>query len=336
MKTKMKLFSALMALVIISVGLCSCGSINSKYSNGITEESSAYVDRGSGDDSTTFTADSASSGTANNSGAAIENRKIIENIDMTVQTREFDNFIDFVTDEVSKCGGYIEESSVLGNGLNDKKSRRSATLTVRIPSSGSDSFVALISEAGNVTRNVLTTEDVTLSYVDTESRISALETEKEALEKLLASAATTSDIISVRTRLTEVIYELESYTAKLRTYDNLVEYTTVLMDIDEVEKETVLEEESVWQRIGRGITESFENVGDFFVEFFVLFLVAIPYLLVIGAVAVVVILIVKLASKRRRKKAPVKKPGRYPANTDNTDNTSPYARPFDPKADDDK
>lgn len=331
MKTKLKLFSALMALVILSVGLCSCGSANLKYSNGMAEESSSYVDRGSVDVSMKDTADGASSGSGNNSSNAIEDRKIIEHIDMTVQTREFDSFIDFISDEVSKCGGYIEESSVLGNGLNDKKSRRSATLTVRIPSSGSDSFVALISEAGNVTRNVLTTEDVTLSYVDTESRISALKTEKEALEKLLASAATTSDIISVRTRLTEVIYELESYTAKLRTYDNLVEYTTVLMDIDEVEKETVLEEESVWQRIGRGITESFENVGDFFVEFFVLFLVAIPYLLVIGAVAAIVILIVKFASKRRRKKAPAKKPEFYPVSTDNT---SPYARPSESKGDD--
>lgn len=332
MKTKMKLFSTLMALVIISVGLCSCGSANAKYSTEITE---SYFDQGfsENEDSATITAGSAASGSADDLSAAGENRKIIEHIDMTVQTREFDSFIDYVTDEVSKCDGYIEASSVFGNGLNDKKSHRSATLTVRIPSSGSDSFVALISEAGNVTRNVLTTEDVTLSYVDTESRISALKMEKEALEKLLASAATTSDIISVRTRLTEVIYELESYTAKLRTYDNLVEYTTVLMDIDEVEKETVLEEESVWQRIGRGITENFENVGDFFVEFFVLFLIAIPYLLVIGAVAVTVILIVKLSSKHRHKKASVKKPGFYPANTDNI---SPYARPFESKKNDDE
>ena len=105
-----------------------------------------------------------------------------------------------------------------------------------------------------VTHREIRTEDVTLNYVDMESRIEALKIEKKSLEKLLGEAKNLTDLFSIQERLTEVIYEIESYESQLRTYDNLIDYTTVTIYISEVERTIAAENQSIWQEIGTNIS----------------------------------------------------------------------------------
>lgn len=216
------------------------------------------------------------------------NRKIIERINLHVETKEFDSLLNKLEEELAKVGGYIENSSVSGNSYR-YEGNRYANLTVRVPSDQSTGFTTFVSENSTVTNKEVNTEDVTLSYVDMESRVSALETEKSALEALLAKAETVEDIITIQNRLTDVIYEIESYQSKLRTYDNLIEYTTISIHINEVERVTVVEEQSIWQEIITNLKENFEDVGHGLVRAFVFVVSNIPYFMVWAVIVIIVI-----------------------------------------------
>lgn len=235
-----------------------------------------------------------------------ENRKIIEKIYLNAQTKEFDALMEKLNDEIQKVGGYIEASSVSGDNF-EYDDERYAELTVRVPAKQSDKFTEFVSKNSTITNKEISTEDVTLTYVDIESRISALETEKNTLERLMAKAASMQDVIAIQERLTEVIYEIESYQSQLRTYDNLIDYTTITIRIREVERVEVVGKQNIWQEIGTNLKEGFENVWKFCERLFVFAVSSIPYVLVVAVYAAIVVAIVALCIKRSKKKRSNKK-----------------------------
>ena len=112
-----------------------------------------------------------------------------------------------------------------------------------------------------------------------ESRTAALEAEKESLERLLKDAENMTDIINIRDKLTDVIYEIESHKAQLRTYDNLVDYSTISINIHEVERTVIIAEQTTWQKIGTNLKNNFENVWNGAVAVFIFAVSSIPYLI---------------------------------------------------------
>ena len=230
-----------------------------------------------------------------------EGRKIIRNVELHLQTKEFTNLLEKLEKEIAELGGYVEESTT--NGLDpDSRDHRSARLIVRIPAEKSGSFDSFLSENSVITSRHVTTEDVTLQYVDMESRVKALTLEKEALEEILKKAVNVDEVISVRSQLTNVIHEIEAYQSKLRTYDNLVDYCTVSLFINEVERTAVVEKQTIWQEIGTNLKNNFENVGKGLVSIFVFLVSAIPYLIPVAVIAFVIVLSLKLRKAKNGKK----------------------------------
>lgn len=236
----------------------------------------------------------------------LNKRKIIETVRLSVQTKTYDTLMQDLESKIASLGGYVETSQVTGREM-DSSSRRWAEMTVRIPSEKSADFTGFVSENSVVVSKSVDTEDVTLSYVDMESRVKALEMEKEALESLLANAANVTEIMNVRQNLTDVIYEIESYKTRLRTYDNLVDYTTVHLNIHEVERVSIVEKQGTWQKIGNNLKNNFQDVWEGFVNTFVFAVSSLPYLIPIGIAVLVLWGIFAIAGKRRRRAKKIEK-----------------------------
>ncbi len=238
------------------------------------------------------------------SGSALpENRKLIQTVEMSVETEDLDTVLRQVEDRVSQLDGYIEASYVQNGSAYSGRRYRNATITARIPAQSLEQFVDQVGEVTNIVSSQKSVEDVTLSYVATESRMKALQTEEARLLELLAQAETMDDLLTVEARLTEVRTELEQVTTALRVFDNQVDYATVHLDIDEVTEYTeVTEPETVWQRISAGFKKSLKGVGNFLKELFVFIIVALPYLVLIAAIALGVVMIIRLSIRRKRKR----------------------------------
>lgn len=231
-------------------------------------------------------------------------RKLIKTVDLMVETQDFDGLMPLIEQKVAALGGYIENSDVY-NGSNYRSYRdlRWASLTVRVPQNNLEEFISDVKVVSNVTNCNQRVEDVTLTYVDLESHKKALQTEQDRLLELLEVAETVDDIITIESRLSQVRYEIESMEAQLRSYDNRVNYSTVYMNIEEVEVLTPVVEETAGQRIVRGFSESVSDVLHGIKEFCIGFIISLPYLVVWGIIVAVVILVVVKVAKRSMRKA---------------------------------
>ena len=146
-----------------------------------------------------------------------------------------------------------------------------------------------------------TSDDVTLSYVATKSRMTALQKEEARLLELIDKAANLTELLELEKRLTEVRTELEQVTSQLLLYDNLVDYGTVTLSISEVEVLTLTQEPGFWTRITDGFMNSLRNLWTFLKELAIFLVVALPYMLPFGVIALVVVLIVRHSIRKRRK-----------------------------------
>ena len=232
-------------------------------------------------------------------------RKIIKNGDLSIQTREFDEFLTNLNRSILSVGGYVEASSINGNSYN-KNRMRSADVTARIPADQLDAFCDQVSELGNVTYKNLYTRDVTLTYVDLESHVKALRTEQQTLMDLLAKAEKVEDIILIQNRLSDVLYEIESYESTLRTFDDQIAYSSVHLSIQEVQRETTVEKETAGQEIARRFKENLEDVKEGFARFGINFVSDLPLIIVwvvfLGIIVCVVVLIVKGGARRKARR----------------------------------
>ena len=201
---------------------------------------------------------------ASNPSQALSNRKIIRNADMSIETLAFDAFLEKLIASVESFGGYTESSSIGNRGYRNGQQLRNAHYTIRIPADRLDDFLSAVSELGNVMSINTGLRDVTTNYVDSEKHLESLRVEQQALMEILAKAETVEDIITVQDRLTYVRYEIESYEAILRTYDDQIALSTVSRSVNEVEKETQVEKETFGQEVSRRFKESLESVGEFF------------------------------------------------------------------------
>lgn len=242
----------------------------------------------------------------NNNTQQTTQQKIIQTFDFSVETMEFDKAISDLEKTTYELGGYIEKSSSYGN-QSKYYDNRYATYVLRIPVESSNQFTEYVATNLIVLEKQVGTKDVTSQYIDIQSRLTALRTEKTVLENLLANATSMSDLLSIQSQLTDVIYEIENYESKIRTYDNLISYTTVNIRIDEVVEPTIVKELTVWEKISEGFGENFDDVVNDFTNLFVWFLSSIPKLVIFVVFNGTIFLIVRAIVKKNKKKKKEKK-----------------------------
>ena len=238
-----------------------------------------------------------------------EGRKWIITVNMSAETEDLDALMEALNGKISGLGGYVEDQDSYNGSMYSSRRYRSASLTVRIPAERVDEFTEEMSGIANVVSTNLSREDITLSYVATESRVKALQTEEARLLELMEQAETMADLLEIESRLTDVRYELENRASQLRLYDNQVDYATIYLSIDEVQEYTPVEEPTVWERISGGFVSSIKGVGNGLLDLLVWVLAKSPYLVILGGVTVgVVVLVKKRKARRAAKKAAKQNP----------------------------
>lgn len=234
------------------------------------------------------------------------NRKLIRNVSMDVETEQFDELIGQIEEKTKALGGYIEDSYTYNGRSYRSNDTKNANLTIRIPSVKLDEFLSAVSDQSNVTSKNENVTDVTLQYVDLESHKKALEAEQERLLEMIEQAETVEDMITIESRLSEVRYQLESQESQLRTFDNQIQYSTVYLNIAEVEKYTPVAERTFFEKISDGFTDNLAGVAEDLVNFVIWFISSLPYLVVWG---IIIVIAVKLIGKGIRDKKERKERG---------------------------
>lgn len=308
MKTR-KILSLLLTLALLCCLLTGCGGASKSDAAPIEQEMAAVEDVMVAE---TMAGNSLTESGAGASTALPESRKWIITVDMSAETEDLDALMAALDETITGLNGYVEDQSIYNGSTYASRRYRNAHLTIRIPAEDVDGFTEEVSGIANVVSSSKNLEDVTLNYVATESRVEALQTEEARLLELMAQAETMSDLLEIEERLTDVRYELESMTSRLRLYDNQIDYATIYLSIEEVQEYTPVEEPTLWERISGGFADSLEGLGESLLDILVWFLVSSPYLVVYGGIAAVIVVIVKKRKKAKSAKKEEKLPWQEP------------------------
>lgn len=298
-----KILALLLAALLLAGMLTACGSKGTESYNGgmsmdMEAPESGAADKGIYDS----VSDSSTAGTQ------LSDQKLVKTVELRAETEDMDTLLSHLAEQIRSLGGYTEYQNIYNGGYNHYRSR-SAELTIRIPADKLDGFLLHVAESSNVISRTENIDDITLQYVDTKSRMEALQAEHDRLVELMAKAENLTDLLTIEERLTEVRYQLERITSSLRVMDNQVSYATINLYLDEVEVLTEVEEPSVWQRVASGFTGNLADLGEALVDLFVWVVTYSPQLLIFaGVITLIVWLCRRSLGRSRSRKTPYTPP----------------------------
>ena len=240
-------------------------------------------------------------------GTSQYTEKVIRNVSLYSETRDFDRALDEIRATVATLGGYEQSVNVTGKSYHSSAQYcRTARMTLRLPAGELDSFLGTVGDLVNVTSQTTSSSNVTAEYYDIESRIRVLESERDAYEEMLKKSDDVNYLLKIKDRLYNVIEEIESYKTQLRVYDNKVAYSTVTMTLDEVVEYTPITtpKDSFGTRVASAFRESWKNFADGCEALFVGLVYSLPTLIVIAVLGTGAAFVLVLCVKKAKRKAP--------------------------------
>lgn len=290
------LFTLLLLLLALSLAACSTSTRPGSYANGGAAADGYYS--GTGDVS-----DKEHSSLSSITYAPPSGHLLIKTVNETVETLEYDEFLDALTEAVRAAGGYLSSSSYRDGSYNTSV-LRTASLVIRIPAEELDGFCSRVDGIGHVTSFYETVDDITLAYVSIESRIGVLESEESALLGMLSRAETVADMLAVRKQLESVQGELAELRAQQRVYDDQIAYSTVNMTVREVKRVSEdTERMGFGEELWHTFMSSLYGIGDFFRALAVFIGGYSPVILLLAAVVAVIVLLLRHLVRRERTRA---------------------------------
>jgi hypothetical protein len=237
-------------------------------------------------------------------------QKIIYSAWAEIETLEFEKSLSDVYSLLDFYGAFIERSTITGKNYTASfyktSARQSAMVTLRVPSYLFKDFTTHLTSLGNVVSLNTNADNITAKFFDSESRLNTYKIEEERLFSMLSKAETVEDMIKLEERISNVRYQIESLSSTLRNWQNEVDYSTVTINLYEVEELTELEPDpepeplTYWEETGEGLTSVLSGIAVFFRELFKYIIILLPVLVVLAVVAAIVIIIFKLNKKRRK------------------------------------
>ena len=192
-----------------------------------------------------------------------ENVKLIFRAWLHLQTLDFAQAEKDLNQLVEKYGGYFESVYTDNGSYYSNYSYLSGSYTVRVPAENYDRFLSAVGNTCHVVNLNKTTEDVGLQYSDTQMRLQTEKTKMERLLTLLGQATEMTDIIQLENAISDCQYQIDSLTSTINRYDSLIGFSTVQIELEQVERlgSAITEEETFWQRLGSNFKEGLEDFG---------------------------------------------------------------------------
>lgn len=243
------------------------------------------------------------SGIDSETSRPVQERKIIYTMEYYITTENYEEDYQKILSATEAAGGYLSGENTYGTVPEEYGDNgRHSNLTLRIPIENYESFLDAVSGIGTIENKTQSTEDVTTEYYDNEARIEFYEAHYKKLMEYLEKATEMEDILSIEAQITETLYTLDSLKGNRSYYDNMTQYTTVSIYLDEqVRNGTVVtSKSSLGDRISESFTGAIKSMGIFFEEFLIILTAVIPWLIPIAVIFCAIFFPIRRYDKKKR------------------------------------
>ncbi|SFM28213.1 protein of unknown function [Gracilibacillus orientalis] len=231
----------------------------------------------------------------------VEDRKIIYNANLHLETETFDKTVDFLETETVNYDGYVVNSNYANHG---EEAERFATLTVRIPADRFQDYIALVENGDvKVSDKSVSGEDVTEQYVDLTSRLKSQEVVEERLLSFMEEAEKTEDLLKISDDLAAVQEEIEQLTGKINYLENQSDYATINMELTErrVDMPSVQDESlSTWEKTKDQFLKSIQVILSIASGLFVFLIGNAPIIILFLIIGLVIFFVIRKNVKKQK------------------------------------
>jgi hypothetical protein len=153
-------------------------------------------------------------------------RQLIRHADVTLIVDDFSRSGELLKTRALESGGYIaNEEARQWNGT------WTGQFQIRLPASQLDPFLEALGNMGDIENRNLYTEDVTMEYVDVQSRIQMMRIKEARLLELISQSGDLADLLKVENELASTRGDLESLEGRMRYLSNQVAYSTLQLQV---------------------------------------------------------------------------------------------------------
>lgn len=229
-------------------------------------------------------------------------RHVIRNGSISLVVDNTRDTVREVTKLVNEKGGIVSSSYI----YEVREGQYHADLTLRVPVNLFESTMEQLETYGKVTRSDTGMDDVTMHYIDLQSRLANQEAQEARLVEILDMAETVEEVLEVERELTRVRGEIESMSAQLTHLADQVTFSTIYIALREETIPTGTISPSPFHNLGQRIVDTFTgsiNVVLSVVSFMVLaFAALIPAFILLGIIVALIWLLVRKLKNRKKRR----------------------------------
>lgn len=230
------------------------------------------------------------------SQTALQQRIIVMEGAMTVQTYEPEAVVNFIAQLTERYGGYIVDSSLTKHPAANEEERTDGYIKIRVPAGKLNEAISEIESLNlTVVTKDLSGKDVTAEYVDLKSQLRNLEEAAAQLQQIMDNATDTEAVLEVYRELANVNEEAEVIRGQIQYYDDVSSMSSLEVTVNQIvdePKPTPTPTPKPWslgptfeestEDLSRSMKNWLEGVVWFVVYFIPSFLVRVaPWLLVL-------------------------------------------------------
>jgi hypothetical protein len=206
-------------------------------------------------------------------------------VDLRISQGSFDTSAGQLRAIASDLGGYVSSGESRIEEYDDSR-YAVGWFTLRVPSDRFDDAVDRIEQLGERVSSSLSSQDVTEEYVDLEGRLDYWRDQEAFYRRLMQEATSIEDLVTVQTRMQDVLLNIEQIEGRLRYLDSRTDFATLTVGLTEIPADGPVP--VVEPSEPSTISQAFDQAGE-------VLLATVSFLIVAAAVAIPIGMLVLFA-----------------------------------------
>jgi hypothetical protein len=236
-----------------------------------------------------------------------QERMVIQTADLAIVVKDPRARMTEIGRMAQEMGGYVVSSNLYQSYTNMGKEVPEATVVIRVPAEKLDEALVLIKkDAGDVTYENRSGQDVTSAYVDLQSQLRAKEAAEAQLLKIMEDAVRAEDVLAVYMQVQSIQTEIEQLKGQIKYYEEAAALSSISVRLIAEESNQPIEI-GPWTPSG-AFKDAIEDLIFFiqnFVDFLIRFVTYILPALILIAIPLALVFFAGRAIYRRTRKSKV-------------------------------